>query len=178
MKERKETINLITANLFAIAIFFIAAIFFGVLFLLRWKLAGHPQLQTHGGLFFYLALILGIAVHELIHGITWALLAPNRFKSISFGVIWKMLTPYCHCSDPLKVSHYILGALTPLIILGIIPAIISLINLNPLWYLYGILYISAAAGDIMVAWRIRHEDPQHLVLDHPTEAGYIIYEKD
>ena len=42
----------------------------------------------------------------------------------------------------------------------------------------GVIFIAAAAGDIMVVWRLRKENPENMVLDHPTEAGYLVYEED
>lgn len=57
-------------------------------------------------------------VHELIHGITWGIFAEKHFQSINFGVIWKMLTLYCHCSVPLKKWQYVLGAAMPTLVLG------------------------------------------------------------
>ena len=38
-------------------------------------------------------IIIGIILHELIHGVTWAIFAKNGFKSIKFGILLKMLTP-------------------------------------------------------------------------------------
>ena len=46
--------------------------------------------------FFFLMMFVGIALHELIHGLTWAIFIKERFQAIRFGVIWKYVTPYCH----------------------------------------------------------------------------------
>ena len=43
-----------------------------------------------------------IIVHELIHGITWAIFAKNHFHAIDFGIVWSTLSPYCTCFKPLK----------------------------------------------------------------------------
>lgn len=40
----------------------------------------------------------------------------------------------------------------------------------------GIIFIASAAGDIMVVWKLRKENPNNTVLDHPSEAGYLVYE--
>ena len=98
----------------------------------------------------FIILIFGIVLHELIHGITWAKFAKAGFKSIKFGILKEMLTPYCHCKEPLKVKHYIFGAITPAIITGIIPAITAIFTGN-LWLLiFGMLFTMAAAGDFMI----------------------------
>lgn len=105
------------------------------------------------------------------------LFAESGFKSIRFGILWSPITPYCHCVEPLKLRHYIIGALMPTIILGLIPAVISLFNGNLMLLIIGVFFISAAAGDIMVIWILRKESMETLVLDHPSEPGCFIYRK-
>lgn len=185
MKERKETINLKTANIVSLAILVAAAIVFLLPYYLIWgneasnATAGEASSAPSWGLLaFAVVLVVGIVVHELIHGLFWALYAPSGFKSISFGVIWKMLTPYCHCSAPLKVKHYSIGALAPLVILGIVPAITGVALHSLMTTVFGVIFIASAAGDIMVAWRLRKEPAENTVLDHPTEAGYLVYEPE
>ena len=60
--------------------------------------------------------------------------------NMKFGVIWKMLTPYCHCKEPLKVGQYILGGVMPAVILGIIPCIIAIIIGHFGLLLFGIFF--------------------------------------
>jgi hypothetical protein len=43
---------------------------------------------------------------------------------------------------------------------------------------FGLLYIAAAAGDIWMAWLLQKENPQSTVLDHPSEAGFYIYDEE
>ena len=59
-----------------------------------------------------------IIVHELIHGITWAIFVKNHFHAIDFGVVWSTLTPYCACFEPLKKWQYLLGTAMPTLVLG------------------------------------------------------------
>lgn len=187
MKERKETINIVTANIVSIGILVVSALVLYGIFFLIWDypdwfykeklIEVMDQFRTNY-LMFMGALIVGIVVHELIHGLTWAMYAKTGFKSISFGVMWKMLTPYCHCSEPLKVSHYSIGALMPLIVLGILPSIAAICLKSLFWLTMGVIFIAAAAGDIMIVWNLRKEKPENMVLDHPTEAGYLVYEEE
>ena len=66
----------------------------------------------------------------------------------------------------------------PLILLGIIPLILAYPFKSILLLVWGILFVSAAAGDILIAWKIRKESPACLVLDHPKEVGCVIFEHD
>lgn len=183
MKERKETINIYMANIMALVLLIPSAIFGIAIYTLRWgadRLISDltDSFQPPSPFLFALILIIGIVVHELIHGLFWSMGAKNGFKSISFGVMWKMLTPYCHCSEPLKVPDYRRGALAPLVILGILPllALALIPSAGLLWF--GVIMTSSAAGDIMVAWKLRKEDPSNTVLDHDSEAGYLVFEPE
>ena len=89
-----------------------------------------------------------------------------------------MLTPYTHCDEPMHIRPYVVACLMPLIILGIIPSVIAIIiGWIPL-LAFGIFFIAGAMGDVLIVWMLRKENPQYLVLDHPSEAGYFIYEPE
>lgn len=181
-KMEKLTINLVWANIFAILIIIPVALIYGLPYYLIWQ----PEINvanfiggivdTHGLLNFGI-MIIGIILHELIHGITWAIFAKNGFKSIKFGILWKMLTPYCHCKEPLKVKHYMIGAIMPAIILGQIPSIIAIIIGNSWLLVFGMFFSVAAGGDFLIVNLISKENKDDLVQDHPSEAGCFIYRK-
>jgi len=183
MKERKETINLVTANVFSLAVLALSAIVFFGAFIALWggesiyspdKVEEQVQAMSLGTIFMLVAIIAGIVVHELIHGLVWGIYAPSRFKSISFGVIWKMLTPYCHCSEPMKVKNYMKGALAPLVVLGIIVLVfmvIALKNLNSV--LKNTNQVLSDAQEITAIAARRANDVDGLV-DKVSEAGINI----
>ena len=102
VKGRKVAIDIVKANIFAVAIMVVAAIVFLVPFFWLWK-DKKPISELLGGFgdwsITFILVIVGIVVHELIHGLTWACYAKSGWKSISFGVMWKLLTPYCHCDQ-------------------------------------------------------------------------------
>jgi hypothetical protein len=175
-KKEKLTVNLVWANIFAILILIPIFFVFGIPYYLIW----HSKLDSDiglDGLYIFGAFILGIIVHELIHGIIWARYAKNGFKSMKFGVLWKMITPYCHCKEPLKVRHYIIGAIAPAIILGLIPSIIAIIIGNLELLIFGMVFTIAAGGDFLIINLIRKENKDDLVQDHPSEVGCFIYRK-
>lgn len=125
----------------------------------------------------YLALIV---VHELIHGLTWSFFTKNGFKDIEFGIMRDTLTPYCTCAEPLRKSAYVIGALTPLIILGILPTLLSFAIGSFAMLFVGIIMIASAMGDVLIVLKVlRHKQTSDDVLlyDHPTEAGSVIFER-
>lgn len=177
MKKRDMIINMQKANIFAFLLMIAIAIPSVILWLLLW---GRPERDGHplAMITFALVLCLGIVVHELIHGLTWAHYVKDGWKSISFGIMWKALAPYCHCNVPMPLKPYVTGALMPLVVLGIIPWILGFCLGMGYVVAFGAVFIASAAGDIMVVWILRHEKSNCLVLDHPSEAGCIIYEEE
>lgn len=128
------------------------------------------------GLFFIVTLV-GIVFHELIHGISFAMFTERGFRSIRFGVLWKYLTPYCHCTEPLQIRHYRFGALAPAVILGLIPAVAGLVIGKYTVTFFGIIFIVAAIGDFMVIQLLWKEKPTDYAQDHPSEAGCFVFRK-
>lgn len=126
-------------------------------------------------IFYLLPLILvGIIVHELLHGISWAFYSPKGIRSIKFGFNWKFLTPYCHCKEPLKVQHYRIGVAMPLLILGIIPSVIAIVIGHGALLTFGIIFSWAAGGDIIALFMLRKIDNDIYVSDHPEKMGFYI----
>ncbi|HRN49595.1 MAG TPA: DUF3267 domain-containing protein, partial [Niabella sp.] len=121
--------------------------------------------------------LAGIVAHELVHGITWALYAKKGFRSIKFGILWKYITPYCHCKEPLQIRHYLIGAITPFIFVGLLPAVYAIITGSINWLLFGIFYTVGAVGDFLIIKLLLPEKRNDYALDHPSEAGCYVYRK-
>ena len=177
VKGRKVAIDIVKANVFSVVIMLVSAIVFLVPFLWIWK-DKKPIIELLGGVgewvLTFVLVIVGIVVHELIHGLTWACYAKSGWKSISFGVIWKLMTPYCHCDEPMRIPGYMVGAMMPCFTLGVIPAVAALFIGSLPMLAWGIFFIAAAAGDIWMTWLLTKENPKSMVLDHPSEAGFYI----
>ena len=124
---------------------------------------------------FIIFTFIGIALHELIHGLTWALFVKERLRAIKFGVLWKYLTPYCHCKGHLKVKHYIAGAIMPAVVLGIIPTLWAFTTGNIMLFFLGIYFIVAASGDFLIIYLLRNEHHNNYVKDHDSLPGCIVY---
>lgn len=173
--QEKKTINIYTANGVALVVTALTALLFGIPYYLICGFSFSFSISKI--VLFVVLFIIGIILHELIHGLFFGLFAKNGFKSIRFGVMWQYFTPYCHCKEPLMIKHYVIGALMPALLLGIIPAVISLFNGSMLFLIFGVFFTGAAAGDFMVVWILRKEDSTTYVQDHPSEAGCFVYRK-
>jgi hypothetical protein len=123
-----------------------------------------------------IAVLLGIVIHELIHGISWMIFGRKPISSINFGVQWKTFTPYAHLKEPVEVNAYRLGAFLPGFILGILPYSLSLLSGNADLFWFSLVHTSAAGGDWLILWLIRHIETGMQVEDHPTNAGCYVLE--
>ncbi len=175
------TVGIVRANIFAVLLLiplFAAGLW---LFYLKNGRFGSLTGSSFSGLIWFLLVFAAlIVVHELIHGAGWALCTGTGFRDISFGFMKQYLTPYCSCAVPLTRGKYIFGALLPLILLGIVPMIVGiLIGSMPVLFM-GIIMTDSAAGDIMIVWnvlRYRSSAGEVVYIDHPTQAGGVIFER-
>jgi hypothetical protein len=186
-QKEKLTIDIGKANLYALLVFIPVGLFFILPYIIIWHESASwntireffqsNRISVYWGLplTVLLLLFLGILSHELLHGLAWSVFATKGFRSVKFGVIWKMVTPYCHCTEPLTVKQYIIGAILPAIVLGIIPSILGILTGSLAMLIFGSFFTIASTGDFMVIDLLRKERMYDLVEDHPSEAGCFIY---
>jgi hypothetical protein len=122
------------------------------------------------------AVLLGIVLHELIHALGWMIFGGKPLSAIKFGVQWQSLTPYAHLKEPVEVNAYRLGAFLPGFILGILTYILSLLLGHGDLFWFSLVHTSAAGGDWLILWLIRHVKPGTQVEDHPSNAGCYVLE--
>lgn len=120
------------------------------------------------------ALLVGIVVHEAIHGITWKVAARKPASAIRFGFHWKTLTPYAHCSESMPARAYRIGAAMPLLLLGVLPALAGIVWGSGGVMAFGLFFTFAAGGDMLILWLLRDVQPDALVEDHPVRAGCYV----
>lgn len=186
--SNKLTVSIMYANMFGIIVMIAV---FAIVAWLWYAFYGYPTAHDIGSLFLnaqgtfntllpflvMATLVGGVLAHEAIHGIVFAHYAKGGWKSIHIGVKWEAMTPYCHCKEPLKARHYIVGALAPMVILGLIPMALGFALRDIMVTFWGFLFTIAAAGDILVAWLLRHTPSDTMVIDHPSEVGCTIVDE-
>ena len=180
-KMSNLTVGIVKANI-VVLLLAIPVIAIGVLLFVWRNPVSLLRPTSQGSLLFIILFLVLIVAHELIHGLTWSLFSEHHFKDIEFGIMKEFLTPYCTCKVPLSKGHYILGALMPGIVLGIIPTVLGILLGSSLLFWIGIVMFLSAGGDLMIvckvlAYKKQDESKEILVLDHPTQAGSMIFEK-
>lgn len=175
---RKDlTFGVVAANIWAIVLVLPMAIVFWLLYRMSWE-AGDLSLTEQVAAL--LSAFLLIVVHELIHGVGFACFVESHWKAVSFGIIWKMLTPYCTCREPLKRKHYLVAILAPTVILGIIPTIIAVVYGFWGMFLVSLLMIFGGGADILIAIKLcvyKTKGKDCVFFDHPYECGLVVFER-
>jgi len=168
------TVSMAQANLFAL-LMIVPVGTLGVIYGLLW--GGRRLFEGFLALDlaqFLLVFIIGIVLHEAIHGLTWMITARKPARAIKVGFQLKTLTPYAHCREPMPVEAYRLGTMMPGLLLGLLPVIAGLVTGNTALMLFGLLFTLAAGGDALILWLLRQVKSGQWVEDHPTEAGCYV----
>ena len=175
------TVGMVYANVMAILLGLPIILFLLILYLLRLFYGPESSAASWRGADFvliFLFCLLLIFVHELIHGITWAVFAKKGRKAISFGFIPQYLTPYCTCNEPLKKGEYITGALMPTLLLGFLPAAGAIVTGSAVLFCISAVMIVAGGGDLTIVLKLlryKTESSEALYLDHPYQAGLVVF---
>ena len=160
-KTEDLTTSVVKSNIMAILMTLPFIVFFTIIYVIvnNTKIVTLISDALHFETFFSLLLLLAVIfllaiAHELIHGVSRAAFAKSGWKAISFGFIKKYMTPYCTCNEPLTKFGYIVGALMPTIVLGIIPAIVAVAIANTHVFYIAMLMILAGGGDMFVTYKL------------------------
>ncbi len=172
------TIDIVAANVGALFVMLPFVVLVGWLYLRKnfvWQEPG-----PYYGVLLLAGILLLTAVHEGIHGLVWGAFAKNHLRSVAFGIIWKTLSPYCTCAEPLGRWQYILGAAMPTLILGFgLAAAATAVGQHWL-FLLAELMIFGGGGDALIilkTLRYRPTGAEALYYDHPYECGLVVFEK-
>ena len=176
--KRDLSISMARANVIGVGLFIPAAALLTLpylalwgsnRFLAAWLVVGDNLLVALG------VVVVGVVVHELIHGLSWQVFGKKPRSAIKYGFKLKTLTPYAHCTEPMAARAYRLGAAMPGLLLGVLPWLYGLVVANGPAFLFGLLFTIAALGDAMILWLLRRVEPDAQVIDHPSRAGcYVI----
>jgi len=173
------SIPMIRANLYSL-VFVPPVVTLGWIYVQFWGI--EPVSETiesmrtfSGGVALLVIMFGGIVLHELIHGYTWRVFTNKPKETIQFGMNWKALSPYAHCTEPMDILAYRLGCVTPGVVVGLLPYGAGLITGNAALALFGLFFTFAASGDFIILWTIRNVKTGQLVEDHPKNAGCFVY---
>ena len=146
--------------------------------LYRFLLIERAHLSEVGGLSFYIMFIaiiaISVVIHELLHGIGWAISSGKGWKVVRFNI--NAMMPSCACKVALKKKSYLTGVLAPFVILGLGSTLFVFVYPGTVSLLTLMVNFIAAGADLLIAVNVLREG-NCLIADHPTEAGYIAFYK-
>lgn len=170
------TISIFKANVMAFVIAVPLALLCSVLFFSLH--AGQSFVFSFSDPFLFLLFwIISMALNEILHGLAWSFYSKKGWKSIHIGVMWRKLTPYCCCLEPLRFGPYMLGCLMPLILLGLGTFAVAVFTGSLLWLVVSVVNIISTGGDLTIALALRKHKNAWIV-DHPTECGFWAFSKN
>ena len=145
----------------------------------RFLLLERAHLSETGVLSFYIMfiaiLVVSVAIHELLHGIGWAISSGKGWQAVRFNI--HAMMPSCACKTALKKKSYLAGVLAPFVVLGLGSAMFVFVYPGTVSFLIMMVNFVAAGADLLIAVRVVKED-NCLIADHPTKAGYIAFYKE
>lgn len=119
-------------------------------------------------------MILYIIFHELVHGIAMKLCGTKKVKYGFTGMY-----AFAGSADYYNKKSYIFIALAPVVLWGVVLAVINLfVPLEWFWivYLIQIINLSGAAGDLFVTVKFSRMPPDILIQD--SGLGMTVYSKE
>lgn len=172
------TISAKTANSYAL----LATLPFVIIYILLFGfIAGWKSYRNVDVGFLGTIVLASIIVHELIHGLFFAIAAPNGFRSVEFGVFWDSLNPYCYCAAPVSRMQYIVALTMPGILLGTVVGAFAIGFGSATWLLFSLVAYLLASGDFFIAFmiiRFGSKGKSALFLDHPDQPGLMVFLKE
>lgn len=149
-------------------------IIFGLLY--RFMLVERAYLLEVSGLSFYIIFIaiiaISVVIHELLHGVGWAVASGKGWNVVRFNM--NAMMPSCACKVALEKKSYLVGVLTPFIVLGFGSVLFIFIYPGTVSFLTMIVNFVSAGADLVIACNVLKERDV-LIADHPKEAGYIAF---
>lgn len=169
MKYYRYKMNLLTLNIFSIILLIV---FLPLLYI---NLNGTLDFNY----IFLILIMLWLILHEIIHYIGFITIKNVKKKNVVFGAELESGIFYCMCKQNINKNGILISAILPLLTIGIITLIISLIINNSLLLVLSIFNIAGAAGDIVMFFDILRmpKDIKYFDLDDPT-SFYILSEED
>lgn len=129
---------------------------------------------TRTGFYALLSFILAVStvLHELLHGIGWAVLGKAGFGSITFCISKSL--PSCSCRLILKKDSYLIGILLPFLALGSFSCLFLALCPGTVSMLFMLVNFTMAGTDLSLAIKVM-KGGFLFIEGHPVKTGFIGY---
>lgn len=119
--------------------------------------------------------VILLPVHEALHAVGLLIFAGVQWRHIRFGVMWRALMPYCHCTVPISVRAYRRMALLPLWVTGSLSIALLLVFPADCFGAFAGFAVAACVGDVWLVSKLRCFADTLLVNDSPSQIGCDVF---
>ena len=142
----------------------------------RFMLIERAYLLEISGIWFYVMfiaiIVVSVMIHELLHGIGWAISSGKGWSVVRFNI--NAMMPSCACKTALTLGQYLVGVLLPFLVLGTGSVVFLFLYPGTVSVLSMAVNFVAAGADLLIALRVMREKGA-LIVDHPTQAGFVAF---
>ena len=125
--------------------------------LYRFILIERAHLSEIGGLSFYIMfiaiIVISVVIHELLHGIGWAISSGQGWKVVRFNI--NAMMPSCACKVALEKKSYLMGVLAPFMVLGLGSTLFVFLYPGTVSLLTMMVNFVAAGADLLIAFHLK-----------------------
>ncbi|WDC83392.1 DUF3267 domain-containing protein [Caloramator sp. mosi_1] len=148
------------------------------LYIIRWGYDTIYTILNINDASFYIWLIIGLILHEILHGIAYVVFGKVKKSDVMFGINFKTLTLYASCKVPISSIAIVKVCIFPLLILGIVPIILCMLfkELSFL-FMWSVFMVALSSGDIYISWIMREYIEDFIFMDKPNEIGFYLMKK-
>jgi hypothetical protein len=122
----------------------------------------------------FVYVILWLGLHEILHGIGFAIFRSVNNRNITFGLSLEKGVFYCMCKQEIERKVILTSLCMPVMIIGIVTLILGMIINSYILVLLSIMNIVGSIGDMaMIGYFLRVGDVRYLDLDDCTSFTVI-----
>lgn len=138
--------------------------------LYRVFLLNRAVLLNHTSLILLAIMVVSLPVHELLHGLGWALAGRLEMDQINFLLQHGM--PMCTCRAVLSTKAYLTGVLLPFLVLGGGSVVFLIVYPGTVSVLTALVNLLLPGADLLIAWKILRSGASRIA-DSPNQAGFV-----
>lgn len=138
--------------------------------LYRVFLLDRAVLTDYSSLILLVVIVVSLPLHELLHGLGWALAGQLEKDKIKF--LFQHGMPMCSCRAVLSTKAYLTGVLLPFLVLGGGSIVFLIIYPGTISVLAALVNLLLPGADLLIAWKILRSGATKIA-DNPNQAGFV-----
>ena len=178
--KNKKNVMYYTYGLDMVFLNILSLVIFGVVWVLVVFISGGDYLWNgNQAAYLLLAMIFWLGLHEVLHGIGFAIFPEVVKKNIVFGIALEKGVFYCMCKQKISRKVILTSLLFPVTFIGIVTLIWGMIVHSYYLVMLSILNIAGAVGDLVMIWYFLRVDKDIIYLDLDDSTSFtVLSDKD